>query len=62
LVVCNKTGLEDDAEDEDDDDTVEHVDEDEPVDDVEPVEDVDLEFRKLFKLVAFLLSEEESAE
>jgi len=32
------------------------------VDDVEPVEDVDLEFKKLFKLVAFLVSEEESVE
>ena len=63
FVVCSKTGLEvDDNEEEVEEDAVELVDEDETVDDVEPVEDVDLEFKKLFKLVAFLVSEEESVE
>ena len=60
FVVCSKTGLEvdDDGEQEE---AADVVDEDETVDDVEPVEDVDLEFKKLFKLVAFLVSEEEES-
>ena len=60
FVVGSKTGLEvdDDGEQEE---AADVVDEDETVDDVEPVEDVDLEFKKLFKLVAFLVSEEEES-